>query len=139
MALKKCIICSKDILEGNAAKVKEDFIIDGIRKIKRVFNAAQGNELYVCENDVKNHAEKRKKFERNIVISSTIAILVILIIIGIPLFAGRFDIGIFFSSIAIGLVIISVEILFEYTPAVGQIEAVNSNKKSEKITSKRLG
>ncbi len=131
MASKKCIICGKEVSGWNAARVKEDSIIASIRKIKQVLGVAQGNELYVCESDLRNHAEKRKKFERNVVISSTIAILVVLIIIGIPLLAGKFELITFFSSITIGILIIAVEILFEYTPAVGQLEAISGQTVSE--------
>lgn len=123
---KKCIICQKDIAGQSAAKVKEDFIIQWIRKLKQTAHIAQNNELYVCEADIKVHAEKRKKFERNAVIGTTIAILFVLIVIGLPLLSGRFDVITCFSALVIGVVLLTAVVLFMYTPAIEPISLIRS-------------
>lgn len=123
---KKCIICQKDLAGESAAKVKEDFIIQWIRKIKQAANIAQNNELYVCEADIKPHAEKRKKFERNAVIGTTIAILFVLIVIGLPLLSGRFDLVTCFSALVIGVVLLIGVVLFMYTPAIEPVSLIGS-------------
>jgi fatty acid desaturase len=135
---KKCIICQQDIAGGRAAPVKNDLIIETIRKLKKMLGVAQGNELYVCENDFKSHAEKRKKFERNVVIFSTVALLIVLIMIGLPLLAGHFDVVTFLSSIAIGAIIVLLVILFEYTPATGELEEIKREVETSTETKKEL-
>lgn len=124
MGKKVCIICHKELGAENAAKVKEDFFIESIRNLKRFLGVAQLNELYVCEPDIQKHAEKRRRFERNAVIGSTIVALFVLATIGLPILSGRFDILGFFSSILVGIVIILLIALFMYVPAIDPLRQV---------------
>lgn len=125
---KICMICGKELKEGKAAKVKDDAVIKTIRDLKRRLGIAQNNELYVCEKDLVTHEKKRKKFERDMVIVSTVALLIVLILIGLPLLMGRFDIGTTISAIFIGLIIVFILALFEYTPAVSKLEDVTAEQ-----------
>ncbi len=129
MSAKKCIICQQDVVTSKSAKVKDDFVIRAIRKIKSTLRISQGNELYVCEKDLITHREKRKKFERSVVIWSTIALLLAVIIVGLPLLTGRLTVEIFASAIAIGVLMVALVTLFEYTPAVeDQVAEENGQK-----------
>ena len=118
---KICIICHQVVSQGKAARVKDDAVIQGIRGLKRLLRIAQNNELYVCEKDLPVHAEKRKKFEKELLIIGGVAIAVLFLLIGLPLLSGRFDISLFVSSIFISFLIVLFGILFKYAPAVGAV------------------
>ena len=117
--MRACIICQKEIT-GNALRVKEDFIILGIRRAKQALHMAKNNELFVCENDVKTHQQKRKNYERDLVIFSVIAAIVFVALIVIPILSGKFNPIYILSSIFLSFVIILVPVFFKYAPAVEQ-------------------
>ena len=117
--MKACIICQKETT-GNALRVKEDFIILGIRRAKQAFNIAKNNELYVCESDIPVHQAKRKNYERDLVVFSVIAAIVFVALIVIPVLSGKFNIIYIVSSVFLSFVIILVPVFFKYAPAVEQ-------------------
>lgn len=114
---KVCIICNKELSSGKAYRVKEDIIIRTIRKIKNALKIAYNNELFVCENDVKIHDEKRKKFERMLVLYIAFALIVVVLLIAIPLLAGTITIPGIFFSLLLGVILLIVPIIFTYAPA----------------------
>lgn len=119
---KICIICHNEVKGGT--KVKDDFIINSIRRIKRLFNVAHNNQLFVCEKDFIVHAEKRKKFERELLIVSAIVVIILLLLNGLPLLSGRFQFSMFLSSIFIAILILIFTIIFKYAPATDETKSL---------------
>lgn len=142
--MKACIICQKDLLSGRAAKVKEDFVISTIRKIKQMLNIARNKELYVCENDLKTQQDKRKAYERDLIVFSIVAAIVFLLLIAAPLLSGRFEISFLFASLFLSALIILIPVFFKYTPAIdsnmenisASIEEVREEKREQKESKK---
>jgi len=116
--MKICIICQKDVEGKPAIPVKEDQIIGTIRAVKQFFHIAANNELYVCEDDVQVHLERRKSFERSLIFFGVLAAIVVLLLIGNMLLSGRFDIFAFISAFVIGAFILLFALVFKYAPAI---------------------
>lgn len=114
---KVCIICHQQVSSGNAAKVREDVVIRSIRSIKKMLNISQNNELFVCEKDLETHKGKRKKFEKEFSVICAFAVMLVLLLNGLPLLGGRFELGTFISSIVIAALILLFAIVFKYAPA----------------------
>lgn len=130
--MKVCVIQHKDgmqeIKSGKAARVKEDALISGIRGVKKIFRIAQNNELYVCENDYEKVVQKRKKFEKNVVFIIVLSVIIMLFLVGLPLLSGKFELGIFFSALFIGTLIILGGVIFKYSPVLGPLEEIKQAK-----------
>src|SRR3989338_54104 len=132
---KICVICHKEVT-GNALKVKDDFIINSIRGVKRLFRIAQNNKLFVCDKDINVHKEKRKKFEKELLIISAIVVIIILLLNGLPLLSGRLQFSMLLSSLFIAILIILFAIVFKYAPAVEETKDLISSRVN---TSKVIG
>lgn len=123
--MKKCVVCQKDILSGRAAKVKEDRIIRGLRKIKQMLNIARNFDLYVCEGDFQKNNERRKQYEKNVILYTIIAVIVFVVLVGLPLLGGRFNFVLLLSSALLSAVIVLFAFLFKYVPATeSQMETI---------------
>jgi uncharacterized membrane protein (DUF485 family) len=111
-----CIICKKEGIKGT--KVKDDGILQAIRKVKSSLGIIRGFTLVVCADDLEEYRKKRQKFEKMAVIHSTVAaILVVLFIFGPLLLGAPFNpMGVFFS-IVLGLMIAALALL-SYVPAL---------------------
>ena len=135
--MKVCVIQHKDGIQeikgGTAAKVKEDALISGIRGVKKIFRIAQNNELYVCENDYEIVLQKRKKFEKNVVFIIVLSVIIMLVLVGLPLLSGRFELGVFFSALFIGILIIGGGVIFKYSPVLGPLEEIKKSTSTEHI------
>ena len=120
MPKKVCIMCHQELNSAatGAVRVKEDVVIRAIRSVKKVFRAAQNNELFVCQNDLEKHQEKRKRFEKEMLIISAIAVIIVILLSGLPALAGRFQLSVFMSSIFIAVLVILFAVVFRYAPAV---------------------
>ncbi|MBI5227625.1 hypothetical protein HY988_03495 [Candidatus Micrarchaeota archaeon] len=119
--MKVCIICEKEI-QGKAVAVKEDRIIRVLRTIKKTFNVAKMNDLYVCEEDKKKHEERRKSFEKGVLFASIGAGIVIVILLAKTILTGAIEAWSILSGLILAGFIILLP-LFRYTPAV---EGMNS-------------
>ena len=117
---KVCIICHEVVTSGTAAKVVDDSVIKAIRGIKRLFGISQNNELYVCTRDMEKYREKRKKFEKEFMLMGAVALVIILLLSGVPLLSGRFQISLFISSLFIAILLFLFAVLFKYVPQIGQ-------------------
>jgi hypothetical protein len=115
--MKVCVSCQKDVENRRAARVREDRIIKGIRSLKSAFRIAQNNELYVCEDCLPKHMERRKSFEKTMLFASVFAGLMMLVIIVAPLLSGRFDPWAVVSGVVVAIFILALPI-FKYAPAV---------------------
>lgn len=133
---KVCIVCEKEI-SGTATKVKNDGAIDTIRKVKNMLKIAKNNELYVCEKDLQIYVERRRKFEKDLVAYGILGIAVVVLLVGIPLLGGKFDIVILIYSIILGTIIFGLGALIKYVPAIenmpkDKVANIKSVKKEEK-------
>lgn len=131
---KVCIICGNEIKKiGGAYRVKEDVVIEWLRKIKKRFGIAKNNELFVCEEDYEKYREKRKQFERNFTFASALAAAILLLLIIVPVFFGSLpSLGSIFFGLIVGIFLILMA-LISYLPAVeAKAEAVGMEKKSTK-------
>jgi hypothetical protein len=131
---KVCIICQKEI-SGSASKVKNDGVIEFIRRIKNALKVAQNNELYVCETDMKPYLDRRKRFEKDVVMYGILAIAVVVLLVGLPLLGGKFELGVLIYSILLGALVFVLGALIKYVPAVesGTPEEVPKAIKKKKV------
>ena len=116
--MKVCVDCQKEVVGKKAVKVKEDRTIRMLRKIKKFLKIAKGNQLYVCEDCMKDHLDKRKSFEKTMLIFSAIAALIIVILLFTIILSGRFEIWTAVSALLIGLFLFLFSVIFKYVPAV---------------------
>lgn len=120
--MKICIVCQKEVEPGRAARIREDTMIQGIRKAKQWIGIAKNNELYVCEQDYDAHVQRRKGFEKNLVISSVIGAGLVVFLLFLPLLAGRLDIGNIISAVGVGVLVVVAVVFFSYTAAIEPME-----------------
>lgn len=135
MLMKKCVVCHMDLTSGKAARVREDRVIRFIRKIKKTLNIARNYDLYVCEADFEKNNEKRKKYEKDIIIFTIVAVFVTVILIILPLISGTLSIPLFLSSIILGIMIVGFAVFLKYIPASDSVFEDISENKTERILS----
>ncbi len=127
MLMKVCIVCSTNVEGKKASKVRDDRILKSIRSIKSLLKVAKMNELYVCENDLPKHAERRKKFERNLLIAMILSVLLFILFIYSAFAASRLDLWAAVSAVIISLFILAFPIL-TYAPAVETLQEIRGEK-----------
>ena len=115
--MKVCVSCQKDVEGKSASRIREDRIIRGIRKVKRILGVAQNNELFVCSDCLSTHMERRKSFEKSMLFASVFAGLILIVLIAAFLLSGRLDLWAFISAFIVAGFILTLPI-FKYTPAV---------------------
>ncbi|MEW6036588.1 MAG: hypothetical protein AB1529_08310 [Candidatus Micrarchaeota archaeon] len=120
--MKVCVSCQQDVSAKKAMPVKEDRIIKGIRAAKKLLGIAQMNELFVCEECMQKHLERRRSFEKTMLFASVFAGLLLVIIILVPLLSGRFDPWAVVSGVIVALFILTLPV-FKYAPAVEGVSA----------------
>lgn len=106
-----------DVEGKSAVRIREDRIIRGIRKVKKLLNIAQNNELFVCQACLPKHMERRKSFERSMLFASVFAGLILVVLVAALILSGRFDAWAFVSAIIVGCFILALPI-FRYAPGV---------------------
>ena len=139
-----CIICHAEVMKTNAMlKIKEDSVINTIRKIKKTLGIAQNNTLYVCEKDGETYQKKRKQFENDLIVYGGVAVVLFIFLTGLPLLSGRFDVRLFASSLFLSGLIVVFIVLFRYVPDVEKNARVIPSPKAEmpekKITKRKRG
>ena len=115
--MKVCVDCQKDVSGMRAVKIKEDRIIDFIRKVKRALKISRENELYVCYTCLPIHKEKRKSFEKTMLIFSVVAALILLLMLATTLISGRFELWAIVSGLLIIALLLVFSLIFRYAPA----------------------
>ncbi|MFA5077090.1 MAG: hypothetical protein WC488_01550 [Candidatus Micrarchaeia archaeon] len=113
-----CIVCEKEPA-GEAYPVLDDAIINFIRAAKKKLGLARNNELFVCKECHPTYAERRKKFEKNLVFFIAGGVIIFFVINAFQLFSGRFSVFTFLASIFFGILIASFPVL-SYVPAIRQ-------------------
>jgi len=116
--MKVCIECEKNVEGMKAVRIKEDNIIIAIRKIKRALGAAKENELYVCEEHLKKHIERRQSFQKALILFGVAAVLIFVLGLISMFFSGNFNIVGFIAAVIISIFLILFAIVFKYTPDV---------------------
>jgi len=135
---RKCIVCQKEVsVGGGAVRVQEDLMIRSIRRAKETLRIAKGNELYVCAADLKVHADKRKAYEKNVMIYAVVGGAAFLVLAGLPLISGRFNLGFIAGAMFLSALIVLVPVFFKYVPAAeepaqGQKKAVRAGSRAAK-------
>lgn len=113
-----CIICEK---EKKGIPIKEDRVLGVIRAIKDRLGIAKHNKLYVCESCWPKYKEKRKKFEKSMMIWGVIAGVIAIALIAASIFTtGLSDVFALLKNIIIAVmvfVIIMVLIGLGYVPS----------------------
>jgi len=116
--MKVCVDCQQEVVGKKAVRVKEDRTIRMLRSIKRLLRISKENELYVCEADLEKHLERRKSFEKTMLIFAAIAAFIVVLLLVTILFSGRFEILTIISAILIGVFLFLFSVIFKYVPAV---------------------
>ena len=116
--LKVCIICNKDVTGKRAVRVKDDFVIRTIRRVKQILGVAKNNELYVCEDDFEEYKKRRSSFEKSIMIFGAMAGLLIFGVVLLMIITGRFSISSIVSLLVLGILLLIFTLVFRFTPAV---------------------
>lgn len=104
-----CIICGKVAARGH--KVEDDFVICGIRRIKRALHMAKNNELVVGPDCLEEYKKKRQKYERTLMTHVILAALVFLLVALLPIFTSGFSIYAVLLGALLALMIIGLAIL----------------------------
>ena len=107
---KVCIICGKEAKAGH--RVEDDFVILGIRKIKRALSVAKNNELVVMDECMGEYLKKRQKYERTLIMHVILGAFVFLIIALLPIFTSGFSfyavvLGAALAAMIVGLAVLS--------------------------------
>jgi len=111
-----CWLCEKEVSGGTP--LRNDVVIRFIREWKRKFGILKGNELVVCPEHLAKYAEKRKKFERNLVLYATAAVLIAVGLPALPLLLGApFQATTICFSFLLAAMVLALSIL-NYVPAL---------------------
>ncbi|MEM2909084.1 MAG: hypothetical protein QW590_03520 [Candidatus Bilamarchaeaceae archaeon] len=138
--MKMCIVCEKPVEGKMAVRVKEDNIIRAIRLVKRTFKVARENELYVCEDDLKKHLERRASFNKTLIFFGIVAVALVVLSFISMLLSENIKIEGLIFSIIVGAFLVLFALLFKYTPEVESappsLVPLSEETKEEERTSK---
>ncbi|MCK4319617.1 hypothetical protein KAW38_03540 [Candidatus Micrarchaeota archaeon] len=113
---KVCLISKKEVKEGYP--IIEDPVVQTIRKIKKRFGLLQNNEIVVSPEHLETYKKKREAFERNLVIYSAVAIIVVVVFSTLPIIlSGTFNFMAVLYSFLLGIMIVLFA-LMGYLPQV---------------------
>ncbi|HIH22710.1 TPA: hypothetical protein HA238_03215 [Candidatus Micrarchaeota archaeon] len=131
--MANCAICNgTNGIKG--IRVKNDFVVDAARRIKKLLNKPLNNNVSLCGEHVKDQVEKRKKFEKAAMISGIVIMFVVLVLVVLPVFLGRFDFRTIIVSIIFIAIIVLFTLIFRYSPS---IEVIGSEVRKEEKIKKR--
>ncbi len=122
--MKVCIDCQKEVSGKRAVRVKEDRVIRLLRWIKRVLKVSKENELYVCEEDLSKHMERRKSFEKAMLFLTVLVGIIVFLLLITIIVSGRIEVWTILSAIMIGVLLLLFSLLFKYVPALEGAEPV---------------
>lgn len=111
-----CIVCRK---EKKGSKVEDDLYLTTIRDIKNRLHIAKNNALVVCDECLPKAKEKRRRFERSLMIWTILATVffVLLVIMAQTL-----------QSVFFGIVIAIIFILFSLITYFPRVEEHGGKK-----------
>ena len=120
--MKVCVSCQADVGSNRAVPVKWDRLLKGILALKQALRIAQNNELFVCEQCMQKHLERRRSFEKSMLFASVFAGLLLIVIIMAPLLSGSFEPFAVVSGLVVAAFILALP-LFKYAPALDGVSA----------------
>lgn len=115
---KVCVDCQQDVAGKRAIKVREDRVIRLIRSVKRLLKISKENELYICENCFAKHEERRKSFEKTMLVFAVVAALIIILMVFTIILSGRIELWAIASGVLIIVLLALFSVIFKYVPAV---------------------
>lgn len=128
-----CIVCKKEGIKGTP--VRQDVILETIKKVKTRLGILRGFKLVVCPEDLEIYRKKRAKFEKMAVLHTTVAaILIILLVFGPILLGAPFNLMSIFFALVLGVMVAALALL-SYVPAL-EGEKELKNRTPEQIAKK---
>ncbi|HII54255.1 hypothetical protein COT30_01975 [Candidatus Micrarchaeota archaeon CG08_land_8_20_14_0_20_49_17] len=125
-----CIICRKEV---SGTLVKDDVVIETIRKIKKKLGMAKNNKLVVCQGCLEEWSSKRKKYEKTLTQNIVIGIGIVVLLIGLPLIlAGKLMLEQVIPGSGLGLIIILSTVMW-HVPDIEQRPGEKTVTKPKKI------
>ncbi len=116
MNKKVCLICGE---EKDGIPIKEDRIVQFIRKVKRRLNVEKGYTIVVCNSCLKEYVKRRKQFEKYQLYSIILSVVLFVLFMILMLSSGRFSVlGLvrsFVYSLLLGLFLFVISYL-NYIP-----------------------
>jgi len=113
-----CIVSRKEVPPGTGTPIRQDAIIGTIRKIKSRLGILQNNELVVSDECLEEYQKKRSKFEKMAVVYTTIAAVLVLLLVFAPLlFGAPFNLMSIFFAIVLGVMVAALALL-GYVPGI---------------------
>lgn len=113
-----CVECGG---EKKGYMVREDAVIRGIRRVKKMLGIAKNNILVVCAECAAVRKEKRERFEKRFVQHGAVAVIVFLLFVLVPVFSGaRWGVIELLTSALLAALVggaILLLTLFGYSPA----------------------
>ncbi len=131
-----CIVSREEVPPGTGTPIKQDAIIGTIRKIKAKLGILQNNELVVSDEHLEEYKKKRAKFEKMAVIYTTVAAVLVLLLVFAPLiFGAPFNLMSILFALILGIMVAALALL-GYVPG---IETENESKpRTPKQIAKKL-
>jgi hypothetical protein len=130
-----CIVCQK---EKKGSSIKEDFVINSIRNVKKFFKVSTGNKLVVCDECKDAAQKKRQSFEKTLLTYLGLGGIILLVMVVFSLMSGG-DVGQILTSILILLILVALLAalsFLNYFPSYQGYEAAKKEKKEEKKAKK---
>jgi hypothetical protein len=123
--------------------VREDYVIDAIRKVKSALGVAKNNTLVVCQGCADLRKQKREKFEQRFVQYGAVAVIAFLLLVLVPVFfGGGKNLVDMIKTAIMAAVLALVVILFallSYSPAYEPGKTVGRDGVGGMATSKEPG
>ncbi len=100
-------------------RIKDDPILNAIKDLKRMLGTYKGNLLYVSEEGKARFVERRKRFERYMLVAVLFAVLIYTIGVLLPLVSGDFGkaLNMFIPSTVLTIVVFFF-VLLTYVPSI---------------------
>ena len=67
-----CLICGK---ERKGTPIKNDIVINSIRKIKKWMNIEKGNKIVICKECTEEYVKRRKAYEKSLTTALIITVI----------------------------------------------------------------
>ena len=127
-----CIVSRKEVPAGSGTPIKQDAIIGTIRKIKSRLGILQNNELVVSDECLEEYQKKRSKFEKMAVVYTTIAAVLVLLLVFAPLlFGAPFNPMSIFFAVVLGIMVAALALL-------GYVPGLDTGKETTPRTPKQI-
>jgi len=126
-----CIVCQN---EKKGAPVNEDFVINGLRKLKQFFKSSTGYKLVVCNECKETAKKKRQSFEKTLLTYLGLGGIILVVMIIFSLISGGPLLSILQSIFVLLFLVILLAALslLNYFPSFEGYSAKEPKEKSKK-------